>query len=865
MSNIGTNRNDVHGGDIDAIARQLGLDFTPEIHCDFSVNLNPIGVPELVSDYITSGNYNWIDYPEANASTAIKYLAASHDIKPEMVTVGNGATELFALIIQAFKIKQAFSLAPCYSGYREASNAVGVECTNIFSLNDVNSISRVPSQSSKAQSTKLNSRFKEAIFIGYPNNPTGTLPSHNELSTIISDNPQLLFIIDESFMDFIAQGPTFIGKVIPANVVIVKSLTKMFSIAGIRLGMAVSTADNISQISCCRLPWSINAAAQGLAPLLYADQDFITQSQIATAELRTSLINELGQFTDIEVFPSRTNFILLKCSTRKLQLELFEKGIFIRSCEDIPGLGKGYYRIAVKNVESNAKLITALSGEPIIERSRDKAIMIVGTTSNAGKSLVTAALCRYFLRKGQTVAPYKAQNMALNSFVTEEGGEMGRAQVVQAAAAKIKPHTDMNPVLLKPLGDSRSQLIVDGKAVENLSAREYYSQKKDLRYQAWAAYDRLAERYDKIIMEGAGSPAEINLLEHDFVNMAAAEHANAKTILVADIDRGGVFASIFGTIKMLPDKYQKLISGIIINKFRGDVSLLDSGIEKIERMTGVPVIGVMPYIKDLKLEEEDSLGLEDKNSGQANAGNQLDIAVIRLPRMSNYTDFLPLETASGVSLRYVSSPRELGLPDLIIIPGTKNTCSDMTFLRESGFEIKIKFAHTHGVPIVGICGGYQMLGQFISDPHSVEGDIPQIDGLGFLPTKTTLHAKKELAQVRGVVQNNFPFVAAGTEFHGYEIHAGETVSESVASPLHIHQRRQEECLEKSGSVSTCGRVFGCYIHGLFDSAPFLESFVTTLMKKKGLTTDSFKPHDPDKVYEQLADAIESHIDLSKLR
>ena len=371
---------------------------------------------------------------------------------------------------------------------------------------------------------------------------------------------------------------------------------------------------------------------------------------------------------------------------------------------------------------------------------------------------------------------------------------MGRAQVMQCEAAKIKPHTDMNPVLLKPQGGSVSQLIVNGKVVDNVTAKKYYNEKTELRDIAWEAFDRLKEKYDLIIMEGAGSPTEINILKYDFVNMAAAEYANAKTILVADIDRGGVFATIFGTIKLLPPNFQKLFCGIIINKFRGDVSLLTPAIEQIERLTGIPVLGVLPYLPNLQIDEEDSLALEEKHSyHNKNRINNLNISIIKLPHISNYTDFMPFENHPAITCSYISSPQELKDADLIIIPGTKSTCHDMKYLWETGLAEEIIRQSNKGTFIIGICGGYQILGKKIKDPNKIESNVKEVSGLRLLDIKTTLIPEKELAQVEGYTTEYLPFTERNNKinFCGYEIHSGksEYLNKSNNRPLIINKRK----------------------------------------------------------------------------
>jgi len=498
--------------------------------------------------------------------------------------------------------------------------------------------------------------------------------------------------------------------------------------------------------------------------------------------------------------------------------------------------------------------------------------MIVGTASNSGKTLITAGLCRYFSRRGLKVMPYKAQNMSLNSFVTAEGGEIGRAQAFQARACGVKPHTDMNPVLLKPLGDCTSQIVINGKAYSNMSAGHYYDNSWIVN-EAFAALDRLMERCDLVIMEGAGSPAEINIEERDFVNMRAAAHAGASVLLVADIDRGGVFASIYGTVKLVKPSYQSLFKGIIINKFRGDKALLGSGPADISKLCGVPVLGVMPFLNGLTIEEEDSVVLDyRKSTGMGSA--LIDIAVIKLPRMSNYTDFLALETEKSVSLRYISSVEELGgTPDLVIIPGSKNTIEDMRFLNESGLAACIIGSARKGIPVFGICGGFQMLGLEISDPFHVEGETANTPGLGLLPLRTELRPHKELAQVKGTTLKSFRFAAPGTPFTGYEIHCGVTTPLPAPdnAALAINERGTKNGLtEATGVISGDGLVFGTYVHGIFDSDNLRAGLIQYLHSAKGVEMTqspcgvSYEDA-VEKSIDAIALAIAENIDTSYIR
>ena len=476
-----------------------------------------------------------------------------------------------------------------------------------------------------------------------------------------------------------------------------------------------------------------------------------------------------------------------------------------------------------------------------------KAIMIQGTMSNAGKSLIAAALCRIFRQDGYSSAPFKSQNMALNSYITSDGLEMGRAQVMQAEAAGIEPSVLMNPILLKPTSDVGSQVIVNGEVVGNMRAMEYFRRKREFVPQIMEAYNKLSAQHDIIVIEGAGSPAELNLKADDIVNMGMARLANSPVLLVGDIDRGGVFAQLIGTVKLLEPSEQDMIKALIVNKFRGDKSIFRSGAEILEQRSGKPVAGVVPYIR-CDIEDEDSLSekLENRSAGL------VDIAVIRLPRISNFTDFDVFSQYSGVSVRYVAKPEQLGQPDLIILPGTKSTISDMKWLRSSGLEAVLKKAASAGRLIFGICGGYQLLGNSISDPERAEGG-GGIRGLELLPAKTVFTAEKRRTRTSGRFGNvtgGFSFLS-GAEFSGYEIHMGRT--ETSGEPL-----------LSTGDGAFSGNVCGCYIHGVFDSGDVSGRLVNELFRRKGLeysggVTDrrAYKQAQ----YDLLADSVRESLDM----
>ena len=446
-----------------------------------------------------------------------------------------------------------------------------------------------------------------------------------------------------------------------------------------------------------------------------------------------------------------------------------------------------------------------------------KAIMIQGTMSNAGKSLFTAALCRIFRQDGYSVAPFKSQNMALNSYITADGLEMGRAQVMQAEAAGTEPSVLMNPILLKPTSDVGSQVIVNGEVAGNMRAMEYFRRKREFIPHIMAAYNKLAAEHDVIVIEGAGSPAELNLKADDIVNMGMARLAKAPVLLVGDIDRGGVFAQLIGTVKLLDPSEQDMIKALVVNKFRGDRSIFKSGVEILEQRSGKPVAGVIPYIH-CDIEDEDSLSEKLENT----AAGAVDIAVIRLPRISNFTDMDVFSQYGGVSVRYVTKPDALGKPDLIILPGTKSTISDMKWLRQSGLESSLKKQAAAGTPIFGICGGYQLLGSVISDPECSEGG-GEIRGLELLGAKTVFTPEKRRTRTSGKFGNvagTFSFLS-GAEFSGYEIHMGRT--EYRGAPL-----------LDNGDGTFSENVCGCYIHGIFDSAEVSGRLVRELFARKGL-------------------------------
>ena len=491
-----------------------------------------------------------------------------------------------------------------------------------------------------------------------------------------------------------------------------------------------------------------------------------------------------------------------------------------------------------------------------------RTIMIQGTGSYVGKSVVTAALCRYFRQQGLRVAPFKSQNMSNNSFVTREGGEMGRAQVFQAQACGIEPHVDMNPVLLKPSTETGAQVVVLGKVIKVMSAREYHEYQPEVIEIVRGAFERLATANDVVVIEGAGSPAEINLRPYDIVNMATARMASAPVVLVGDINLGGVFAWLVGTLQLLTDDERALVKALIINKFRGDISLLYGGLETLEKLTGKKVLGVLPWVKDLAVAEEDGIPDSKWKGPWAHDPTKLQIQVILLPHISNSTDFECLELEPDVGLRYVVEPPPSTepLPDLLIVPGSKSTMADLSYLRSSGLAAHIQRCRDAGKSVVGVCGGYQMLGRELFDSVRVESSTPSLEGLGLLDITTTFEAEKTTQQVRAISLDD------EGEVFGYEIHMGQTQCAPSVRPRFQITRQGGEAVDRfDGAVSADGRVWGTYVHGVFDAPDFRRRILNDLRTRR-----DWAPLPPCSVtqsapaLDSLATLVREHLDLALL-
>ncbi len=508
-----------------------------------------------------------------------------------------------------------------------------------------------------------------------------------------------------------------------------------------------------------------------------------------------------------------------------------------------------------------------------------KVLVILGTSSSVGKSLLVAGLCHLYARRGVRVAPYKAQNMSNNAAVCPDGSEIGRAQATQAIASGLEPHVDMNPVLIKPEADARAQVVVNGRAWKTLSARDYYPKKDILWEAATSALDRLREKYELIIVEGAGSAAELNLKKGDIVNIAIARYANAPVLLAGDIDRGGIFAQLIGTVWLLEPEERALIKGLLVNKFRGDIKLFEGGVEILEEKSEKPVLGVLPYLHGLFIPEEDAVALENPPPSQPSPeggrsflsphrgempdraeGGEIEIAVIHLPRIANFDDFDPLAAEDGIRIRYVDGVEQLGQPAAIIIPGTKSTLDDLAWLRSLGLDAAIQQLAANGTPVVGICGGYQMLGENIHDPEHIESRRDSAPGLNLLPIETTFAGQKATHQANAKIQNGAGWFAEieGQEISGYEIHMGRTKSKSPW--LEINERSGETVRVLDGASSEDGKVWGCYVHGLFANENLRRAWLRSLgWEERSVSDDPFAAS-----LTRLADTLEECLDMELL-
>lgn len=845
-----------HGGNLKSLAADARRSERDIL--DFSVNLRPEGMPEFIASALWRAMDDAVPYPSPDMKELRETAAACYGLPSGCFAFGNGANELIHALPRALGLKQAVIPEPAFSEYRLACLRHG---TKVLSPQIEERDSFTPSPRVLGEQAADGS----AIFLANPCNPSGGLLHVQALRQAVQDRPGVIWILDESFMDYAEKTESLLhdAAVLP-NLVVLRSLTKFYGMAGVRCGFSVCAAPLAERLRQSLPAWNVNAfAAAAARAVLEQPSSWADGERALNRERREDLFRRLSALPGSAVLPSGANFLLFRLPGAPSGLAarlLKNHGIALRDCSNYPGLETGgWFRAGVRTPEEHARLEEALqtelkrNGPAILRRPPKPALMIQGTCSDAGKSVLTAALCRIFLQDGHRVAPFKAQNMALNSGVTALGEEMGRAQMVQARACRIDPDARMNPILLKPHSNTGSQVVVMGHSVGDMEAGEYFTAKRRFWPDVRRAYDSLADEYDILCLEGAGSPGEINLKSADVVNMNMARYARARVLLTGDIDRGGVYASFLGTWMTFSPWEKELLAGFVVNKFRGDPGLLAPAHHYMLDHTGKPVLGVIPMIRNINIPEEDRAALPFEQDGHAKHADSLDVAVVMPAHVSNFTDFAPLAAEPDVRLRQVRTREEWGSPDLVILPGTKSVAADLALLRAAGLEEPILRHAGKGKWILGVCGGLQMLGTDILDPLHMESMEERTPGLGLLELSTTFAAAKTLLNVRRATTPLPPAAA------GYEIHHGVTCHGETSAPIMFRE-------DGSPCGYGKGRIWATYLHGFLDGDQFRRAFINMVREDSGLPPNPalHTSYDLDGALDRLADVVREHLDLKAI-
>lgn len=841
-----------HGGNIYAAADKHSVKLNTIL--DFSANINPLGPPEWLRSVISSELESIVHYPDPTASVLKKCIADQHGLPVENILAANGSTELLYHLARVLHCKRAVIPVPCYVDYIKVMELSGVPVKTVPLLEEHGFV---------IDFQYLNTLLVpgDLLIIGNPNNPTGKSFHSHDLARLAEKHLDVLFLVDEAFLDFIDTRESLAGSA--TNIITLHSLTKFYAVPGLRLGYGVFPSTICKALQKILPPWTVNSLAQKVGERAISDVSYQQKTRSICTQNRISFARMLDDFKMLKVFPAEANYFLIRLlgnhSVSSLKTRLADKGILIRDCGNYLNLDNSFFRIAIKNDTDNQRFIDILATILPVHKKRNilkktPSLMFQGTSSNAGKSILTTALCRILLQDGVRVAPFKAQNMSLNSYVTHDGLEMGRAQVVQAQAARLDPDVLMNPILLKPNSDTGSQVIVRGKALKNMNVMEYVSFKKQAMGIVSDCYDELASHYNVIILEGAGSPGEVNLKRHDIVNMRMARHAESPVVLVGDIDRGGVYASFVGHMEVLNQWERQLVAGFLVNRFRGNADLLYDAHEYVKNYTGKDVLGVIPYLKNHGIPEEDSVSFKEGLFNRTKPEHEhIVIAVINLPHISNFTDLEPFIAEADVHLRIVSEVHDLQHPDVIIIPGSKNVMGDLAMLKSSGMAEAIRKLGESGTEIVGICGGYQMLGRSIKDPYGIESSTKSIDALSLIAIETTLDSTKTLLRKSGTHKKS------GKNVTGYEIHHGQTL---FANEALFTYDDGSVC----GTAATQKNIWGSYLHGIFDSDSFRRWFIDTIRQRKGLAayTGAISIYDLEPAFDRLADSVREAMDMDSI-
>ncbi|MBR0032327.1 MAG: cobyric acid synthase [Treponema sp.] len=850
---------------------------------DFSASISPLGMHPAAKESLCASALkaeSLVLYPEPSSEGLRTLLGEFWSFPCGQIVCGAGGADLIHQIpLAADKTKSAVILEPSFSEYESALLAAGFSERQIL----------------HAKSSAFVSENFSVIFACSPSNPLGEVLSFEEIAGIEREceKNNAVFVLDACFSQFSEESLEILEKIIARRaefkrLVVLNAFTKFYGMAGLRLGYALCFGGEFcSKLGKSMRPWAVSSVAESCAKsVLKKELSERARGGYSSWEkkMRAFVQEEKNRFYEffdknkITYKKGAANYFL--CDSAFIPAAEIEKideckvklgDLVLRSCSDFFGLGGSWLRISVKSHEENDRLLCefnkfvtkdnfSCSENKHCYQKKASVIMIQGTMSNAGKSLLVAALCRIFRNDGYSVAPFKSQNMALNSGVTASGLEMGRAQILQAEASGIEPDVRMNPILLKPSSSCGSQLIVGGEVQGFMSAKDYFSYRKELIPKIMESFRSLSSEHDIIVVEGAGSPAEINLKENDIVNMGLASLLDAPVILCGDIDRGGVFASLYGTYALLSEAERRRIKGFVINKFRGEPKLLAGGLTQIESLTGIPVLGVVPFIENLLLEDEDSLSekfLAKKNLSES----KINVFIVKLPYISNFTDFDVFFSLDFVSVRFFESEsefsrlsEELGEADVLILPGTKNTIFAMDFLRRTKIDGIIK-SFAREKPVIGICGGFQLLGESLCDSEGCEGGLKKetVLALRLLPVRTFFTDEKIRRRVLETISGADGFFSflCGKKISGYEIHQGRTIFSS------------------GGAIGSCvcsGTVLGTYAHGFFDSPGILRGILKKLCERKKISLPEFDDFSSvrEREFSRLEKTVRESVDMEKI-
>jgi cobyric acid synthase/histidinol-phosphate/aromatic aminotransferase/cobyric acid decarboxylase-like protein len=816
------------------------------IRFDFSATLNPLGMPPRLPAVLVAALADLDREPPPNAEPAARALALAHGVRREQLLVGSGLADLIGCVLAAIRPVAAGWLEPCVPDYAEACRAAGVAGSALATASEPY-LFAVPLE-------RLPETLPAVLFLASPNNPTGATIPPGAVADLCAQHPDTTVVLDESYADFLpdAEARSWISRDMPPNLVVVKGLAAFSAAPGLRLAFACASQPLAARLAAAQMPGSVSALALAAAAELYRDAEHTRFSRAETARLRLQLAATLGALPGWRVFPSEASFVLASLppawTAPRLDAELRLRGLCLCPGTAFPGLAERHVRLAVRpadEVQALGAALAALPGLPDVPAlspapAPTPSLLLVGATRQAGVSLVATALCRWFAKRGRHVAPFRACAQTLDAYLTRDGGELSRAQMLQAQAAGLEPHTDMNPVLLRPVAEGTPPAAPepDARAVE-------------------AAYRRLADRHDLIVAQATGGGPLLAPGRTGFDELALAEATGARALLVAHAGRGGVAAQVFGSLQLLPPRARRLFAGVLVNGVRQGRTELERELRDLEPLIGLPVLGLLPHIPNL------ALGREAAGA----AAPLLDVLVVRTPGLSNSTDFLPLESAPGVRLRYVDSPADWGQPDCVIVPDSRRVRDDLRFLRESGLNLFVVAAADDGLPVLGIGAGYALLGTTIEDPDGVGGKAGSDAALGLLPVRTVLASERPFAPIHGRTLHSFVFAAPDTPFEGYESRPGLLEPlEPLPPSVRLDARRGADVGEDVGAVSANGLVVGLPVHGLFDSDTIRPQFIEWLCRWKGLEPDAPPPAplSREQIFDELAEWLQGNADMARI-